>query len=217
MAADLGLPIFILVVILVVGWFAAGTVWNVRKGDRVLKWLREGLPLIGKRTTFRWMGSSAIELKIAEAREPFREAETTIVFEPRDVPVLWAIAHAQGRRDLLILRTQLRTLPRIEFDMFHPQGWTAHGAQAAAEAQGWKPMDWADLRPIVAYAPAGVGQEVRRMVDTATRIAGKPVRLAVRRRAPNLEVHWLLQDVQTRLPRDLFSAFRELAEDASKE
>jgi len=40
------MPLGTLVVLIVVGWFALGTQANVRAGDRVLNWLRDGLPLV---------------------------------------------------------------------------------------------------------------------------------------------------------------------------
>ena len=101
---SLPLAIFILGVLLVVGWFAAGTHFNVRKGEAALRWLQDGLPLVGEKTTLRWLGSSAIELKIADAKPPFREAEVVVVLEPRDVPILWWFARLRGRRDLLMPR-----------------------------------------------------------------------------------------------------------------
>ena len=51
------LSIFVAVVLLIVGWFAVGTHLNVRKGESVLKWLQDGLPLIGEKATLRWLGS----------------------------------------------------------------------------------------------------------------------------------------------------------------
>ena len=78
--------ILIVVVAVVMGWFAFGVVWNIRRGNAVLKWMQDGLPRLGEKTTLRWMGSSAVELVIAKARQPFRRVELIVVLEPRDVP-----------------------------------------------------------------------------------------------------------------------------------
>src|SRR5512146_1262926 len=96
------LLVSIAVVLLVVGWFAAGTQYNVRKGERALRWLQQGLSLIGERTTLRWLGSSIAELKIRQAEAPFRSAEILVVLEPRDVAPYWLLARLRGRRDLLV-------------------------------------------------------------------------------------------------------------------
>jgi hypothetical protein len=68
----LSLPIFVVVVIAVVGWFALGTQRNIRKGNDALRWLQDGLKLLGEKTNLGWLGSSVVELKIQSAKEPFR-------------------------------------------------------------------------------------------------------------------------------------------------
>src|SRR5512135_2424264 len=108
---SLPLAIFIVGVLLVVGWFALGTHFNVRKGEDALRWLQGGLPLVGDKTTLRWLGSSVVELKIYQAKPPFREAEVLVVLEPRDVAPLWWIARLRGRRDLLVFRATLDKRP----------------------------------------------------------------------------------------------------------
>ena len=112
-----GFSLFVIAAIVFVGWFAVGTQYNVRRGKSALKWLQEGLPLVGERATVRWLGSSVIELKIAEAKAPFRSAEVLVVLEPRDVPLMWWWAHARGRRDVLIFRSQLRGAPKFEKEL----------------------------------------------------------------------------------------------------
>ena len=52
----------------VVAWFAAGTIWNVRTGRELMRWMQDGLPLLGSRTTVRWLGSTAVEMVIGDAR-----------------------------------------------------------------------------------------------------------------------------------------------------
>ena len=42
-----------------VAWFAAGTIWNVSRGRTLMHWMQSGLPMLGRRTTVRWLGSSA--------------------------------------------------------------------------------------------------------------------------------------------------------------
>src|SRR5512143_2260110 len=125
----LSLPIFIIVVIAVVGWFALATQRNVRKGNEALCWLQDGLKLLGEKTNLRWLGSSVAELKIQSAKEPFRQAEVVVVLEPRDVPFLWWYYRARGRRDLLIVRGQLRHTPGFEFEALDRRCWLAQAAE----------------------------------------------------------------------------------------
>src|SRR5687768_12887129 len=104
-------PQYILVaaVIVFMGWFAIGVVYNLRRGDALLKWMQSGLPSIGQKTTFRWLGTSVAELVIAHARKPFRRLETLLVLKPRDVFWMTILAYVQGREDIVIFRGQLTT------------------------------------------------------------------------------------------------------------
>src|ERR1035437_6499979 len=73
-------------VTIVMGWFAAGSIWNVRKGKAALRWMQGGLPLLGERTTVRWLGTTSVEMVIAKARKPFEQATLVIFLEPRHAP-----------------------------------------------------------------------------------------------------------------------------------
>src|ERR671919_1510032 len=138
--------ILIVLLIVVMLWFALGTQRNVRRGNELLRWLQDGLPLLGKRTTMRWLGSSAIVLKIAEAAAPFREAEVVVVLEPRDVAMLWAWSRRRGRRDFIIFRGWLRRPPRFELEAGDERGWTGGDRLKRLDPESWDRADWEGVR-----------------------------------------------------------------------
>jgi hypothetical protein len=204
----------------VLGWFALGTQLNIRRGNRLLRWLGQGLPLVGGRTTLRWLGSSAIELKVQAALEPLRSAEVFVVLEPRDLPVIWWLFRVWGRRDLLIVRAELRAAPRVELEVFHPGAWSARGRARTLSREHWTPvplphphpLPTASGSPLVAYAP--------RPADATADLLPLPlvpgaeaslVRVAVRRTAPHVEVHWELRDLERLDARAVLETFQRLA------
>ena len=63
-------------VALVMGWFAVGSIWNVRKGNAALRWMQGGLPRSDERTTVRWLGTTSVELGPAKAHGPFEESSS---------------------------------------------------------------------------------------------------------------------------------------------
>jgi hypothetical protein len=214
MPENLQFPLFVLAVLFFLGWFAVGIIWNVRKGDAVLKWLRQGLPLIGERTTMTWRGSSVVEMQIAKAKSPFRSAETLVVFEPRDVPFLWAFARLRGRRDLLIFRSQLRATPAFEVEIFDPHGWSTTNLQETVQRKNWTRLDSRETQSLVAY---GVGKSAadsaKPLIDLAARAGGKVLRLAIHRDVPNLEIHWILPKTTAYPAQVLFSTIQKIGED----
>jgi hypothetical protein len=202
------LAIFILVVILVVGGFALGTHRNVRRGHDAMAWAQGGLPLVGEKTTLHWLGSSVLQLKIQNAKRPFREAEILFVLEPRDIAPLWWLARARGRRDLFIFRSRLQKLPELEFEAFAPAAWSARGREAHLRRQKWHPV--AAPGSLVAYAPETPPSNA--LLDVAT-LSGCPLlRFSIQRSDPNFEVHWPLAELQKLPASAVFETLRKIGE-----
>jgi hypothetical protein len=203
------LALFILVVLLVVGGFALGTHRNVRRGHDAMAWLQDGLPLVGEKTTLRWLGSSVVQLKIQNAKRPFREAEVLFVLEPRDIAPLWLLARARGRRDLFIFRSRMHKLPEFEFEAFAPNAWSARGREAQLRSQKWQTVP--AHKTLVAYVPEPLPL-ASRLLDLAELSVCPLVRLSIQRRDPNFEVHWPLAELRKLPARSVFETLRKLGE-----
>jgi hypothetical protein len=196
----------LLVLIGVLLVFALGTRRNIRRGNALMVWLQDGLPLLGRKTTFRWLGSTAVVLKIAQANDPFREAEVVVVMEPRDVTLLWAWARRHGRRDFVIIRGWLRRAPRFELEAGDLRGWTGGDRLKTLDSQGWEEADWGEVR--VAHSRDADAAAAKGIWDALAEASGGIWRLSVRREHPHLEVHVLPPDGSVPADR-LFRAFRE--------
>ncbi len=192
MFSDLARDLFVLVAIIFLGWFALGTQLNVRKGNQVLRWLRDGLSLVGERTTLRWLGSSAIELKVNSARNPLRKVEIFILLEPRDVPFLWWFYRALGRHDLLIVRIQLQAMPAFEFEALDPRAWATRRVQRELRTKRWIRLATPPHSPLVVYAE-GEARAASELLALAALPELSLVRFVVRRAVPNLELQWRLR------------------------
>jgi len=219
MFADQGRNLFILVVIVFLGWFALGTQLNVRRGNAVLRWLQGGLQLVGEKATLRWLGSSAVELKVQNALSPLRSAEIFIVLEPRDIPFLWWFFRARGRRDLLIVRGQLRDMPRFEFEALDTRAWSTRGMERELKSRRWTPLETPPGARLAAYTHGRTkaGAELlRELLADSVRDAVQRemplVRLAVRQDMPNLEVQWRLAGFERFSPLRLFEKLHRIAE-----
>jgi hypothetical protein len=197
----------------VVAWFAAGTIWNVRKGRELMRWMQDGLPLLGERTTVRWLGSTAVEMTIRDGKAPFASATLVIFLEPRDVPWMWALGRGRGRRDTLIIRGVLRRLPEGEFEALDPASWSGRDALPRVPAR-W-PVHQAEAPGgvVVHHATAAALKQSDALLKLAQRAGLAVRRLSVRRTEPNFQLHVSLPD--SRQPaRDFFKAVHTLAERA---
>lgn len=200
------------VVFIVVGWFALGIIYNLRHGSAMLKWMQGGLPKIGERTTFRWLGSSVAELKIAQAKKPFRQFELLVFLAPRDVPWLWAYFALRGRRDTLILRGQLGAQPKVDLELADARSYTGRMALSNVTRRGWESQPYQNLQLM---APKGYTDLARSTADTLTglrdQLSPTFYRFALRRSSPHLEVHIPFPDPQKRDPAEFFETLRSLA------
>jgi len=203
------LAIFVVVVIAIVGWFALGTHLNVRKGYRFLEWLQSGLPLVGEKTTLRWLGSSVVHLEIENAREPFRRVEVLVVLEPRDVPPLWLLSRLRGRRDLLIVRTELRSVPKLQIEILDRQAWSTRTVDKEVRQQQWQLVPF-ENPGFQVYALPPVAN-VAGLVAEAERPGLSLVRVGVRRAKNNFEMQWRLPSRRAPAALAVFETVQRLA------
>lgn len=172
------------------GWFALGMIYNLRRGDVLLKWMQDGLPLIGQRTTFRWLGTSVAEMGIAKAKRPFQRMDTLLVLKPRDVFWMTIIAFFQKRGDVLIFRAVLSTPPLLDLELADPNTWSGRDALSKAAKRGWEAADYHGLRLM---APKGLinlaATTLDRLASPMQSLSPRYMRFSLRKTAPNMELH----------------------------
>jgi hypothetical protein len=206
--------IVIIAAVIIMGWFAFGVVYNLRRGDTLLKWMQNGLPKIGQRTTFRWLGTSVAELVIAHAKKPFRRLETVVVLKPRDVFWMTIIAYFQGREDLVIFRAQLNTAPLVDLELVDPKTWSGRNVLKQVLERKWESKAYQDMQLL---APKGYLDLATTILDKLAvpmqKLSPRYARFSLRRDTsrPNLEVHVPFPAYRTSDATYYFDTLRELA------
>lgn len=205
-------------VAVVMGWFAGGVIWNIRRGNALLKWMQAGLPRLGPRTTLRWLGSSAVQLGIEKAKPPFRRVEIVLALEPRDVPWFWLMARAQGRRDVLIVRAQLASPPALEYDLVAPGSWSERTSSSShGQGQPWQPEPMEDLSFRAPATTRGLSRTIApAILQAARKVQSRVWRLSSRREYPQLELHVPFPDPRRDSAPQFFSALGTLAEQMNR-
>jgi hypothetical protein len=208
--------LLLILLVVVMLWFALGTQRNIRRGNETLRWLQGGLPLLGKRTTMRWLGSSAVVLRIQEAREPFREAEVVLALQPRDVPLLWMASRRRGRRDFLVLRGTLQSAPRFEMEAGDSRGWTGEDRLKRLDTEEWQEARWQEDH-VRAFTSGNADPSAARGAwDSLAAASGGLWRLSIRREHPHLEAHVLPPDPGASA-RELIEVFRNVGRSVMRE
>jgi hypothetical protein len=177
-----------LLALAVTAWFFIGAQWNVKRAHAGLRWLRDGLPLIGARTTMNWMGTTGVTMRMTVANEPFKSAEHLLVIEPRDVVPLWAIAHWRGRRDYFIFRGDLRRHARVEFNLLDVQSWNGKEGLKHSTPKEWTQTPLPGGLLLAAEGPEAAKVARQMLLDLGS-LAQHVTRVSVRRTAPHVEIH----------------------------
>jgi hypothetical protein len=207
----------VIAVVVIMGWFAVGVIYNLRRGDALLKWIQKGLPSIGQRTTFRWLGTSVAELVIAHAKKPFRRLETLLVLKPRDIFWMTILASFQGRTDIVIFRAQLTTAPVTDLELVDPNTWSGRAALKEISQRKWESKTYKEMQLL---APKGLLDMATTTLDRLAvpmeKLSPRYARLGLRRDVPNLEVHVPFPQYRTEDADKYFEALRELARAVSE-
>jgi hypothetical protein len=134
-------------------WYGGGYLYNRRRGQRLFRWLKEGLDALGGEVESGWIGSPAAGARanVTHAAPPFRRMEITLLLENREVLPLWLVDHLRGRRDRLIIRATLRSPRRGEIEVGPAQ------RKAARQRQG--PWEWLEGPHRLATAYQGPGAQ----------------------------------------------------------
>ena len=199
--------------IVLVAWFAAGTIWNVSWGRALMRWMQGGLPVLGERTTVRWLGSSAVEMVIREGKAPFASVTLVIFLEARDTPWTWALGRARGRRDTLIIRGVLRRVPQIELEALDAASWSGREALNRVPAE-WSIREAAAPGDLIMHYSNAAALACADALLVETRRAGLVVkRLSVRHAEPHFQLHVSLPD-QAQPARGFFEVVHAIAERA---
>jgi hypothetical protein len=204
--------VLVIAVVIIMGWFAFGVIYNLRRGDALLKWMQGGLPAIGQRTTFRWLGTSVAELVIAHAKKPFRRLETLLVLKPRDVFWMTIAAYFQGRDDIVIFRAQLSTAPGVDLELVDPKSWSGRNSSQQVAQRKWESKTYEGLQLM---APRGLLGLATTTIDGLAapmqRLSSRYARFSLRRDTPNLELHVPFPAYRTLDASQYFEALRDLA------
>lgn len=198
---------------IVVAWFAWGTAANVRRGHAAMRWMQAGLPLLGEKTTVRWLGSTAVELILDQAKPPFERAALVVFLEPRDLPWLWALARLRGRRDTLIFRARLDRTPDQELELVDRATWS--GREVLPRLRGWPVREPAQAGELTLYHRSQAAQDqAGALLELARKSGLTPWRLSLHPSDPQFQLHLPLPAAAADA-RSFFQALRALGQHAS--
>jgi hypothetical protein len=178
-----------------------------------MHWMQDGLRVLGERTTVRWLGSSAVEMVIRDGKAPFAGVTIVTFLEARDVPWMWALGRARGRRDTLIIRGVLRRVPQFELEALDAASWSGREALRRVPTEWLVRQGAARDDLVVHYGSARALASADVLLEEARRAGLDVKRLSVRRAEPHFQIHVSFPE-QRQPARNFFEAVHAVAERA---
>jgi len=118
-------------------WCVVGWLVNRRRVSRLLGWAREGIQGLGGKAAWRSFGTSGFQVAVKGVKHPFKRIEMTVLLESREMHLVWLFNHLRGRRDLMLLKADLRTRPKAEVEVVSKKGRTIRKILDAIEEENW--------------------------------------------------------------------------------
>ncbi|OQA44311.1 MAG: hypothetical protein BWY52_01668 [Chloroflexi bacterium ADurb.Bin325] len=201
------------VLILLVASYLVGAWLNRQRSKAIGQWLQAGIGLFGGRAAWRWLKSmsAGAEVTIAETRPPFKGVQLTYFLLTRELAPLWMIELLRKKRDLLLIKADLRSLPPREYEVVPLTG----RLRARLDSAEGQPLEWQPLAAglgLGTRASAGGGDlgPVRAFID---KYGVDVERLSLRRRSPHLILYMRLGQVMDRPAEEMLRALQKLFAD----
>lgn len=197
-------------------WYLIGMQFNIRRGRGALRWLEQGLPIVGEKAALNWSGVSHVEIQVPKAKEPFRSADVVIDLVPRETPFWWLWKKNMRAQDIIIVRAQLRAAPSFDLVSHSPRVRADEQLKRSGTGQ-WTAVQGGLANAMVADIRGSISPyAVNRLIMQTTLEGMTLTRLIVHRSAPNLEVHYLLPQFEQVSAQRVFIGIHQLGEEIAQ-
>jgi hypothetical protein len=202
---------------LFIAWYFIGAAINRRRIADAARWVNRGLEAFkeggqGKSSvSIKWLATNAFNILLEGARPPFRAVVATVLLQSRDMVTVWMIDRVTGRRDILLLRCDLRKLPIWGLEVFRPRSILSGDARQRAKQEDWPVELSPDGTLLVAHGGGKAGQLCASLLREIGNEGRCLIRLGISRRSPHLMLAIDLPDPARSDPRDTLRLAERLA------
>jgi hypothetical protein len=201
----IGLAAFLLL------WYVVGIQINRRRARTLVRQVRESIEPFGGLATIRWIGRSAFRVEVERPATPFTKLALSVLLEPRETFLLWAVGRLFGRRDWLMVNGTLAGTVKGVFEIYHPRRRGALDSAHEVRSLGWRPGELPGRPELVYAAPGPDGQSLAREVMGALR--GFEIwRVRVRNKDPQLSLSLPVPAAETRSRLPIFALLPQVAQ-----
>ncbi len=192
-------------------WYVVGMQIKRRRAVALVRQVRDSIQSFGGSATIRWIGRSAFRIEAEKLSPPLARLSISVLLEPWETFILWAVGRLRGRRDWLLAGVTLDAPVRMRFEVYHPQRRGAFQVSREIRERGWREeplVGWPSLR---CAAPDADGRAMAREVLTLLGKVGV-WRVGLSPEIPQLTVSLPIPSSETKVPLPIFAALPQLAQ-----
>jgi hypothetical protein len=186
MPSDYALPVLIVVCVFLGVWYFIGIWLNRRRGIRLARTLRERLlALEAEELSGRWVNASIFQFVAQRAAAPIGKLAAVIVLESRELALIWLANLLRRRRDLLVIRLELRSAPKagVELEAHRSQSKPERDVRHRIGEPGWEQTT---LNGYTLHYRAGATRLTEALAPLLREWQGQLIRLSISASSPHL-------------------------------
>jgi hypothetical protein len=199
-------------------WYFLFAAYNRRKGTVALRWVQSACAGKGRVFDAHWLNSSRLHARLQFPSRSFENAQVTMKFRPRHLPLHWLLSWYRKRKETLTFEADLGGSPTFHLEVVRHR-WCAHSRGVTVRRRGENDREWDvyEPGPIVLTTRTHWKQDPTRELNTLMTVRQQDVlRVCFRPESPQFSATIALDALyDPRTAADFLTTLRELAAGAS--
>jgi hypothetical protein len=130
------------------GWYFLFAAYNRRRGSEALRWVQSACAGKGRVVDSHWIGSSRLYARLQFPSRSFENAQVTVRFRPRALPLRWFMSRLRKQKETLTFEADLGGTPSFHLEVVRHR-WCAHSRGISAQKRDEREWDVYEPDPIV--------------------------------------------------------------------
>jgi hypothetical protein len=129
-------------------WYFVFSTYNRKKGAAALRWVQAACAGKGRILESHWVGSSHLQARLHFPSRWFENANVTVKFRPRALPVHWLVSCWHRQKETLTFEADLGGSPSFHLEVMRHR-WTAQNRGISSRKRDDREWDMYQPGPIV--------------------------------------------------------------------
>ena len=199
------------------GWYVFFAAYNRRRGLKALRWIESACGGKGRVVDHRWLGwlSSRLYARLQFPSRSFENAQVTMRFRPRPLPVNWILSRVNKQKETLTFEADLGGSPNLRLEVVRHR-WCAHSRGVMSGKKKERQWDIYEPGPIVLTTRTHWQEDPTRELNTLMTVRQQDVlQVRFRPESPQFSATITLDALDDRTAKGFLTTLRELAAGAS--